>query len=84
IKSAIAYYEAYDSESIVEKTVKSKPKAAIERVEVEHQASAAVYQVFPTEQLYLGYGDTIPEASTTALAEDILKVVELESPIHVK
>lgn len=53
-------------------------------MEVEHQASAAVYQVFPTEQLYLGYGDTIPEASTTALAEDILKVVELESPIHVK
>ncbi|MCV5754841.1 hypothetical protein OFN51_39180, partial [Escherichia coli] len=34
IKSAIAYYEAYDSEPIVEETVKSKPKAAIERVEV--------------------------------------------------
>ncbi|WP_240507712.1 MULTISPECIES: DUF3320 domain-containing protein [unclassified Vibrio] len=84
IKSTIAYYEAYDSEPIVEETVKSKPKAAIDRVEVEHQASAAVYQAFPEEQLYLGYGDTIPEVSTTALAEDIIKIVELESPIHVK
>ncbi|MBF4302321.1 hypothetical protein, partial [Vibrio anguillarum] len=71
IQAAIAYYKAYDSEPIIEVTVKSKPKAAIERVEVEHQASAVVYQVFPTtEQLYLGYGDTISEISTTTLAED--------------
>ncbi|MCJ0803582.1 DUF3320 domain-containing protein [Vibrio vulnificus] len=84
IQAAIAYYKAYDSEPIAEVTVKSKPKAVIERVEVEHQASAVVYQVFPTEQLYLGYGDTISEISTTTLAEDILKVVELESPIHIK
>jgi very-short-patch-repair endonuclease/DNA polymerase III delta prime subunit len=84
IKSAIAYYEVYDSVPVVEEVVKSKPRAAIERVEVEYQASASVYQVFPIEQLYLGYGDSIPDANTTVLAEDILKVVELESPIHVK
>jgi hypothetical protein len=84
IKLAIAYYEAYDSELVAEEVTKSKPKAAIERVEIEHQASAAVYQVLPTEQLYLGLGDAIPDVSTATLAEDILKVVDLESPIHVK
>ncbi|MEF1338607.1 DUF3320 domain-containing protein, partial [Vibrio rotiferianus] len=86
IKSAIAYYEAYDSESVLEEEAQSKPKpkAAIERVEVEHQTSAAVYQVYPTIELSLKLGDTIPDVSTATLAEDILKVVECESPIHVK
>jgi hypothetical protein len=86
IKAAIAYYEAYDSESVVEEVVPSKPKAkaAIERREVEPQSSAAIYQVYPTDQLYLRLGDTIPDVSTVTLAEDILKVVEVESPIHVK
>ncbi|PMG64365.1 DUF3320 domain-containing protein [Vibrio lentus] len=84
INSAIAYYEAYDSELFAEEVTKSKPKAAIERVEIEHQASAAVYQVLPTEKLYLRLGDAIPDVSTATLAEDILKVVDFESPIHVK
>ncbi|WP_139685829.1 DUF3320 domain-containing protein [Vibrio tasmaniensis] len=84
IKSTIAYYEAYDSEPVAKEAIKSKPKAAIERVEVEHQSSAAVYQTFPIEQLSLSLGDLIPDVRTATLAEDILKVVKLESPIHVK
>lgn len=84
IKSAIAYYKAYDSEPEIEEKTKLKPKAAIERVEIEHQLSAAIYQAFPLEQLSLGIGDTIPDIRTASLAEDIFKVVQLESPIHVK
>ncbi len=86
IKAAIAYYEVYDSESVVKEVVPLKPKAkaAIERIEVEHQSSAAIYQVYPIDKLHLGLGDTIPDISTVTLAEDILKVVEVESPIHVK
>ena len=84
IKSAIAYYKAYDSEPEIEEKTKLKPKAAIERVEIEHQLSAAIYQAFPLEQLSLGVGDTIPDIRTASLAEDIFKVVQLESPIHVK
>ncbi|SMY31658.1 ATP-dependent RecD-like DNA helicase [Photobacterium malacitanum] len=86
IKSAIAYYKVYDSEPEIEEKIKLNPKAAIERVEVEHQyqLSAAVYQVFPLENLSLRVGDIIPEIQTSLLAEDILKIVQFESPIHVK
>ncbi len=84
IKSAIAYYEASDSEPESEEKTRIKQRAAIERVEIEHQSSAAIYQVFPLEQLSLSVGDTIPEMNTALLAEDILKIVHFESPIHVK
>ncbi|MDO6496810.1 DUF3320 domain-containing protein [Photobacterium sanguinicancri] len=84
IKEAIAYYNAYDAEPAVQQQNKQKDKAKIERVEVEHQNSVTQYQACVLSDLGLREGWAIPDLSTQKLAEDIRKVVKIESPIHIK
>jgi len=84
IKEATAYYTAYDSAPIVEQENKSKVKANIERIEIEHEVSVVNYQVCTFDNLRLREGWVIPDVSTQDLAEDILKIVDVESPINIK
>jgi very-short-patch-repair endonuclease len=84
IKEAIAYYTAYDSVPVTKLPNKPKVKASIERVEVDHDVSVTQYQSCSLGILSLRKGWTIPDSSTNELAQDILKVVEVESPINIK
>ncbi|PMH46123.1 hypothetical protein BCU68_08600 [Vibrio sp. 10N.286.49.B3] len=84
IKETIAYYTAYDAKPVSEPKPQVKAKAKIERVEVDHQSSVVEYQTCALSQLRLHEGITIPDLTTQALATDIDKVIDVESPIHIR
>ncbi|OBT13373.1 hypothetical protein A9264_06815 [Vibrio sp. UCD-FRSSP16_10] len=85
LKSAKAYYANFDeTQIVVTEPVKKAVKAEIERVEVEESSSSADYAIADIAELSLTVGQTIPETDLYLLAEDIEKVLKVESPMHSK
>ncbi|QUM76078.1 DUF3320 domain-containing protein [Moritella sp. 24] len=88
IKASIAFYQALDVQpkdtAVVVNHNHVVEKAAIERVTVERTNHQVNYTCCALAELYLTVNHTIPEVSTSVLAQDIAKIVSVESPIHIK
>ncbi|PKH07035.1 DUF3320 domain-containing protein [Moritella sp. Urea-trap-13] len=88
IKASIAFYQALDAQpadsAIVVNHSNVVEKAAIERVAVERTNHQVNYTCCALTTLNLTVNHTIPEVSTSVLAQDIASIVNVESPIHIK
>jgi len=88
IKASIAFYQALDTQPEDSAIVVNKPnvaeKAKIERVAVERENNQVNYTCCELATLNLSADDTIPDLRVHLLAQDIERVVTVESPIHIK
>jgi len=88
IKASIAFYQALDTKPEESPVLVNKAnvteKATIERVAVERANHQVNYTCCALTELNLTVNHTIPEVSSSVLAQDIAKIVNVESPIHIK